>query len=105
VTPSDQRLHHALLELVGRFGAERLCVVERGLKVDASVKAVVEVPEGVDPLVAPLIYLPPLQVLTYSAAIARGLDPDQPAFAETMLQAMLPAGRTEPDWQRASTHD
>ena len=61
---------------------------------EAPAKAIVEVPESVDVLVAPLLYLPPVQLLTYYAAVARGLNPDQPAFAEVMLQAMLPTGRS-----------
>ena len=99
---ADYKLHLALLDLVGRFGADRLCVAEAGLSLDQACDAVVEIPAAADPLVAPLLFLPPLQLLTYYAAVARGLNPDHPAFAETMLAAMLPPGRAEPDWLTAT---
>lgn len=103
VTASDYQLHRSLLQLVGSFHADRLCVAERGLEIDGSTTKVIQLPETGDRFVAPMFYLPPLHLLTYFAGIARGLDMDQPVFAETLLEAMLPAGRVEPDWERSRT--
>ena len=104
VTRADQDLHKAVLELAGQFGAGRLCVVEPGVTVQERADASIEVPEA-DPLIAPLVYLPPVQVLTYELALARGRNPDEPPFADVMLQAMLPPGRSEPDWPLVSVEE
>lgn len=98
VTRADQELHRSVLGLAGRFGANRLCVAELGVMVEECSDALIRVPEAGDPLIAPLLFLPPVQLLTYQLALARGRNPDEPPFADVMLQAMLPPGRSEPDW-------
>jgi glucosamine--fructose-6-phosphate aminotransferase (isomerizing) len=98
VTPADYEMNISLLRLAAHFGAYRLCITAPGLELDGSADAVVGVPDAQEPLVAPLLYLPPLQLMTYHLAIGRGLNPDTPAYADVMLKAMLPAGREEPDW-------
>jgi glutamine---fructose-6-phosphate transaminase (isomerizing) len=97
-TRADRDLNLSLLNLAGHFGARRLCIAESGLALDGNAEAVVRVPDAGDPLVAPLLFLPPVQLLTYHLAVGRGLNPDEPSFADVMLNAMLPAGREEPDW-------
>jgi glucosamine--fructose-6-phosphate aminotransferase (isomerizing) len=100
VTRADQELHQAVLELAGRFGAGRLCILEPGVTMGGvSDTVVVPVPDAGDPLIAPLLFLPPVQLLTYQLALARERNPDEPPFADVMLQAMLPPGRSEPDWR------
>jgi glucosamine--fructose-6-phosphate aminotransferase (isomerizing) len=101
VTRADQELNRSLLGLAGQFGAGRLCVAELGVTVDGSSEALIGVPDAGDPLIAPLLFLPPVQLLTYQFALARGRNPDEPPFADVMLQAMLPPGRSEPDWRAA----
>jgi glucosamine--fructose-6-phosphate aminotransferase (isomerizing) len=85
-----------LLEVVRSIGAESLCIVEPGLHVEDLADRVLTLPDSVDPLLAPLTFLPPLQVLTYYWAVARGLNPDQPAQMRAILRALLPPGREEP---------
>ncbi len=97
VTRADYDLSLRLLNLAGHFGARRLCIAESGLALDGSGEAVIHVPRA-DPLVAPLLFLPTVHLLTYQLAASRGLNPDEPLFADVMLKAMLPAGRDEPDW-------
>jgi glucosamine--fructose-6-phosphate aminotransferase (isomerizing) len=104
VTPSDYALDLDMLRLIKQFGPDRLCISEPGLSIGADAERVLLVPTVGDPLLAPLVYLPPLQVLTYLLALARGLNPDKPASAEIMLKAMLPSGREEPDWGVAGTN-
>ena len=99
VTRTDQDLHRSVLGLAGQFGAGRLCVVEPGVTMEEHSDALIHVPEAADPLIAPLLFLPPVQILTYQLALARGRNPDEPPFADVMLQAMLPPGRSEPDWR------
>jgi glutamine---fructose-6-phosphate transaminase (isomerizing) len=98
-TRADEELHRSVLELAGQFGAGRLCVVEPGVTLDTNNDELMGVPEADDPLIAPLLFLPPVQLLTYELALARGRNPDEPPFADVMLQAMLPPGRSEPDWR------
>lgn len=99
VGAGDYRLGAAFLDLVREFGADRLCIAKTGLPEMPRAEQVIELPSVADSLVAPLAYLPTLQLLTYHMAVARDLDPDHPVYAETMLRAMLPKGRTEPDWR------
>jgi glucosamine--fructose-6-phosphate aminotransferase (isomerizing) len=105
VTRADYELHRALLKLVHHFGADRLCIAEPGLALEGSVEALMRVPQAGDPLVAPLLFLPPVQFLTYQLAVGRGLNPDEQPFAAVLLEAMLPPGREEPDWRPAAAHE
>lgn len=102
-TTNDIDLHRRLFELVGQFDGHRLSVVPAGLALSGLADVIIEVPSAGDVFVQPLLALSSVQLLAYYAALARGLDPDQPTFADKMLAAMLPAGRNEPDWpaQRA----
>ena len=38
-----------------------------------------------------------LQLIAYHWTVARGLNPDDPAGSDVMLDAMLPPGREEPE--------
>ena len=49
---------------------------EAGFKASESIK-VIEVPK-VDPLIAPIVYVVPLQLLAYHVAVKKGTDVDQP---------------------------
>ena len=99
VGAADYRLGVAFLDLVREFGADRLCIAQTGLPEMPRAERVIELPFVADGLVAPLTYLPAVQLLAYHTAVARSLNPDHPVFAETMLRAMLPKGRVEPDWK------
>lgn len=99
VAHADRALNLALLKLVHHFGADRLCIAEPGLALEESVEELMLVPRAGDPLVAPLMFLPPMQLLTHQFALARGLNPDDQPFADVLLAAMLPPGREEPDWR------
>ena len=98
MTAADQAMSRAMLMLVHEFGADRLCIAEPDLDVSDCTEAVVRVPQAPHPLVAPLLFLAPVHLLTYHLAVSKGLNPDQPLFADIMLRAMLPPGREEPDW-------
>jgi glucosamine--fructose-6-phosphate aminotransferase (isomerizing) len=98
VTPADYEMNVSLLRLATHFGAYRLCIAPPGLDLDGSSDSTIRIPEVLEPVVAPLLYLPPLQLITYHLTVGRGLNPDEPAYAEVMLKAMLPDGREEPDW-------
>ena len=100
VTAMDLRLSKQLLQLAGRFGAHRMAVVEPGLDLEGLADFSVTIPERADPLLAALLFLPPMQLLTYYWTVARGMNPDEPSVMRDMLDAMLPPGREEPELRR-----
>jgi glucosamine 6-phosphate synthetase-like amidotransferase/phosphosugar isomerase protein len=55
----------------------------------------IEVALPSDALCAPLVFVPVLQLLSYLWTVHNGVDPDSPPKAETIMEAMLPAGRLE----------
>ena len=101
VSAGDAKISASLLRLVGEFGAHRLCVAARGTEAGLVAEKTIVVPNAVDPLLQPILSLPAGQLFAFVWAVQRNLNPDAPAFAPTMLRAMLEPGRTEPDWQPA----
>ncbi len=100
VSAYDLQLSKETLHLVGELGGHRLSVVEPGLELDGLSEYTLTLPEPVDPLLAALVFLPPMQLLTYYWTLAKGRNPDRPDVLETLLKAFLPPGREEPDTQR-----
>jgi glutamine---fructose-6-phosphate transaminase (isomerizing) len=98
---ADLKLSLQLLRLVRKFGAHSFSIVEPGLELEGLSDHVLTLPNRVDPLIAALCYLPPLQLLTYYWTVARGMNPDEPSVMRDMLDAMLPAGREEPELRSA----
>jgi glucosamine--fructose-6-phosphate aminotransferase (isomerizing) len=96
-TAFDIELSRQLFDLVGKFGAMRVAIVEPALDVQDHAEHVLAIAEAVDPLMAGLVYLPPLQLMTYYAALARGMNPDAPPGMRDVLDAILPCGREEPE--------
>jgi fructoselysine-6-P-deglycase FrlB-like protein len=70
---------------------------EAGLGFEALADHVLTLPVPVDPLLAALHYLLPLQLLAYEWAVARGLNPDTPKSMRAILDAVLPPDREEPE--------
>lgn len=97
VTAFDLEPSRQLFDLVGKFGALRLCVIEPGLGMNGLAEHVLTLPEPVDPLLAALFFLPPLQLVTYYLAIQKGMNPDAPPGMRDVLDAILPPGREEPE--------
>jgi glucosamine--fructose-6-phosphate aminotransferase (isomerizing) len=65
-------------EVVARGGQVLLVTDARGrAEIGADARWVIELPE-VTPLVAPIVYAVPLQLLAYHVAVWRGTDVDQP---------------------------
>ncbi len=100
VTAHDLDLSKQLLRLAGRFGARRLAVVEPGLELEGLSDHVLALPERPDPLLSGLVFLPPIDLLTYYWALAKGMNPDEPPATQAMLDAMLPPGRDEPELRK-----
>jgi glucosamine--fructose-6-phosphate aminotransferase (isomerizing) len=97
ITLEDQETGRTALELVGKFGTRRLAIVGSGVDVQGLAEYVITLPEPLDSLLGGLIYLPPLQLLAYYWAVARGLNPDAPSSMHTTLSVVLAPGRKEPE--------
>ncbi len=98
---ADSRLALQLLRLVRKFGAHSLSIVEPGIELDGLSDFSIGLPDQTDPLLAALSYLPILQLLTYYWTLALNMNPDEPSVMRDMLDAMLPAGREEPELRQA----
>lgn len=97
----DLALSRELLRVVRNVGAHSLCLSEPRLDLHGLNDWVVALPEQVDPLLAALAYLPPLQLLTYHWALARNRNPDAPAAMRAILDAVLSPGREEPELRKS----
>ena len=101
VHAADTKLVLQLLRLVRKFGAHSLAVAEPGVDLQGLSDYTIDLPERTDSLLAALSYLPVLQLLTYYWTLARKLNPDEPSIMREMLDAMLPAGREEPELRKS----
>lgn len=97
VTDFDRELCEKTLSLAGKFQAKRMVIAEPEMQLSQVSEFEITLPVKPDLLMSGLIYLAPLQLLTYSMAIANQLNPDAPANMRAMLDAMLPPGREEPE--------
>lgn len=97
VLPADMAMTRELLGLVRKFGATSLAVVTPGLDLGSAADHVLYIQNTPDPYLASLVFLPVIQLLSYQWAIARGLNPDSPKAMRAVLDAILPAGREEPE--------
>jgi len=100
VHAADTKLVLQLLRLVRKFGAHSLAVAEPGVDLQGLSDDTISLPERTDPLLAALSYLPVVQLLTYYWTVERNLNPDEPSIMRDMLDAMLPAGREEPELRK-----
>jgi len=92
----DLELTRELLTLVGKFGAHRMPISAPGIDFGKYAEEVIYIPDAIDPLLAGLIYLLPMQLLTYYWTLAVGRNPDAPDAMGVILDAILPPGRSEP---------
>ena len=77
--PSDEMLHKTLSnlqEVAARGGSPIILITDDGSYVHAATKVILVPP--CDPLIAPLIYAIPIQLLAYHTAVQKGTDVDQP---------------------------
>jgi glucosamine--fructose-6-phosphate aminotransferase (isomerizing) len=80
VAPSDSFFEKTLSnisEVIARNGSVVLITDEEGARRAPAEARVITIP-GCDPLIAPLIFAVPLQLLAYQVGVAKGADVDQP---------------------------
>jgi glutamine---fructose-6-phosphate transaminase (isomerizing) len=97
MTRHDLELSKKALELTGKLSGHRLIISEPGLPSHGLAEYTLTLPRPVDIYASGLMYLAPLQLLTYYWSLANGLNPDAPAGMQHMLDAMVPPGRQEPE--------
>lgn len=75
-----------LAELKG-YGGQVLALVERGSKDElGGVDYVIPLHSGLSELARGFLFIPPLQLLGYYRAMAKGLDPDRPAHLDSVVR-------------------
>ena len=97
VTVHDQTLSNELLRVAVRFGADTLVVAESAVSLAERPWHRMQIPGRIDSPLAALSFLPPMQLIAYYWTVARGMNPDAPASMQAILEAILPAGRQEPE--------
>lgn len=97
VTHYDLDLSRTTMGLATGLKSQRMVITEPDLDVTSFSDYKITLPRSVDLLTTGLVYLIPLQLLTYYWSIGKGLNPDEPAEMRDMLKAMLPPGREEPE--------
>jgi len=100
VTNQDKDLSEKVLHIARNLQAGTLCVIEPGLSIAEKPDHCLTLPAKVDGFLAALVYLLPMQLLAYYRTVARGLNPDAPASMNSILEAILPPGREEPELRK-----
>ena len=100
ITPRDQEVSEKVLRISRSLGARSLAVIEPGITLGEKPDYCLSLPAQVDAFLAPLAYLVPMHLHAYYRTVARGLDPDAPASMNTILEAILPPGREEPELRK-----
>ena len=99
ITGKDEDLSRKVLKISKSWGAHTLSIIEPGLNIAAESDHCLTLPIHVDDLLAPLVYLPPMQLLAYFLTVARGMNPDAPTSMNSILEAILAPGREEPEFR------
>jgi glucosamine 6-phosphate synthetase-like amidotransferase/phosphosugar isomerase protein len=100
VSPPDLELSKKTLELAGNLGWKRLCVAGHNIDLKSYGEYSISMPVDLNPCFWSLAYLTCMQLLTYYWCIGKGLNPDAPTGMEHMLNAIVPAGRQEPEFRK-----
>jgi glucosamine--fructose-6-phosphate aminotransferase (isomerizing) len=95
-TTLDQEETVRLLRVARSLGARSLCICPPNMELSGLTDHVLTLPQPPDELLGALVYLVPLQLLAYYWTVARGMNPDEPASKQAILDAILPPGREEP---------
>jgi len=97
VMKDDQEISKKMLLLSRKFDAHILCLQSPHLEMDEFCDCSLTISADVGSLLSALVYLPPIQLITYYWAVDQGLDPDKPRLMQPILDAILPPNREEPD--------
>lgn len=97
VTGTDLDVSSDLLRLVHKFGGHSLCMHAPDVDLAGLSDYSIRLPGTAGPYLAALLFLPPIQLLTYYWTLARKMNPDAPTSMGAILETILPPGRKEPE--------
>jgi fructoselysine-6-P-deglycase FrlB-like protein len=97
VRAGEEQLTDQLLKIAHGFGAHSLIVAEPGITLTEKPTYLLRLAGRTDAALAPLHFLPVLQLLAYHWTVSRGMNPDAPASMTAILEAVLAPGRQEPE--------
>ncbi len=100
VSEKDLQLSKDALRVVKALGARTLCITGPDLDLGGLADYQIALPVRVNMIFEPLLFLPPLQLMTYYWTLAKELNPDAPSTMRTVLDAILPPGREEPEFRK-----
>lgn len=100
ISEKDLRLSKETLRVLKALGARTLCITDPDLELDGLADHQIALPLTVSMIFEPLLFLPPLQLMTYYWTVTKGLNPDAPSTMRTVLDAILPPGREEPEFRK-----
>ena len=96
----DEVLTDQLLKIAHGFGAHSLLVAEPGITLTEKPTYTLHLAGRTDSVLAPLLFLPVLQLMAYHWTVSRGMNPDAPASMAAILDAVLAPGRQEPELRK-----
>jgi len=90
-----------MLNTAKKMGAETFTVTSRETQELGRLSDhVISIPVEVNEVFTPLVYVPPLHLLAYYIAEAKGLNPDDPKGFDLVLKLILEPGRKEPEMRK-----
>jgi len=81
IIPEDEDYNRSLSNLkeVKSRGADIIAIASsKDIVTKSESDELISLDDGIDPIISPLIYVVPLQLLAFHISLARGLDPDKP---------------------------
>lgn len=100
VTPADREVSAELLKQVRTFKAHSLCVQDPLVDMGKNADFTISLSSSEDIRLAALAYMPAVQLLAYYWTTARGMNPDKPSSMESLMDAMVPPGRSEAEFKQ-----
>jgi len=100
VTPEDRDVTVDLLKQVRTFKAHSLCVQDPGVDVGEFADFTVNLSSSEDIRLAALAFMPAVQLLAYYWTISRSMNPDKPSSMDSLMDAMVPPGRSEAEFKQ-----
>lgn len=99
-TAEDAELTRQSFRLAGGMGADCLAITTPDVNLEGTARYQFQVPAPSNPFLTGLFFLPVFQLLTYYWTTTLGLNPDAPHQTMSVLDAIVPAGRSEPEMKK-----
>jgi len=101
ITSRNREKALRMLNIAKKMGAKTLTITTRETQELKKLSDyVIQIPVEVNEMFTPLVYIPPLHLLAYYIAEAKGLNPDDPKGFDLVLKLILEPGRKEPEMRQ-----